>query len=745
MTTLARKGAPHPQPPRCCGACSRRVVLSPPTSSDPWRRAAAAAAAPRPHARHHPPQPPAAAAAAQPQPLHPPRRNLLHRASPPPVLPPRRGAPAAAAAAGREGAAPVVEPSRLVSALEKLARVGQPPQPAWLDMYLAVSEPALPALSAAEMASLARSLGRLGVEVPERWSQALLRAAEGALPSADRAADVADLVVWAAADGRLAPGPAWVGAALQQIQLLSLASPSQPPLSPVQAANVALAVARMGYRPADPLLDCLADATLGLPYRGAVPRQGIDQGRRSREMGGGGRDDPWDAARGGASEDEDSDQDPAGYGSTTTARPAGGAVPGAAGGLSELPAEQIAGLAWAFASYNYFPPDDWVQAYWLGGIWCRGLSPEGATAVLWSLGCLQLPLERMWLRNYLLATTGRLSEIPPEGLVNALWAIAACTEVARAADAAAEATAGEATGEAGSAAGPTAATGDRRQDDDGDGEEEGERRRRQELRAELEYAAGAELVERQLRELQRRLRDGTAAQREVMERLQEALDRRLAERAAAAGGGAAAAAAADAAAPPVPAAWAAEWYDATLPYWDQPLPYLDRTLVVKTLWAVATLELAPPAVWLRRLAAAAAAALAAGAMEPLELLYASRAADALLLCRRRTLATAEGEEEEAVAREELGRFAAESFTALSRQQLLPPAWRRLNPRFPPYAQPKPGAAGDGDGEGKGAAAPGRGEGEGGGAARSGEGSVGLARRPPAGPVVPGAGLLRPFR
>lgn len=30
-------------------------------------------------------------------------------------------------------------------------------------------------------------------------------------------------------------------------------------------------------------------------------------------------------------------------------------------GLSELPPEQLARLAWAFASYNYFPPDEWVQ------------------------------------------------------------------------------------------------------------------------------------------------------------------------------------------------------------------------------------------------------------------------------------------------------------------------------------------------------------------------------------------------
>ncbi|EFJ44113.1 hypothetical protein VOLCADRAFT_95773 [Volvox carteri f. nagariensis] len=741
-------------------------------------------------------------------------------AAAPQCLPPphlyRRSCQCAALSGGAGGsgavAAPIVEPARLVSALEKLARVGQAPQQAWLDMYLAVIEPVLPQLSVGEMATLARSLGRLGVEVPEPWARALLQAVGAELLASERADDVADLLVWVAADVRLVPEAAWVGGALQQIQRLFLERPDS--LSPTHAADVAWAVARMGYRPADPLLDLLALATLSMSYSYGHDRDGssssssTDRGWGPMDGRGGDGERPRRGRTGkGSTTREALDPDPPGddqdldlgldFGGDEAAR-----------ALSNLPPEQLARLAWAFASYNYFPPDQWVQAYWLGGIWVGGLSPEGATAVLWSLGCMQLPLEGHWLQNYCLMrlndltcnylptvngptsqTTGRLHEVPPEGLINALWAIAACREVARAAADSATAAAdvrrdepaagpggSDPTPESGGAAMATATTAGQVQD-----EEEDEEQRRQRLLQEagLEYAAGAELLRQQL-EAFLRLRDGgaaTPAQREALACLQEALDRRLAggdggSAAAAAATTTTAAAAAAAVDATLPAAWMTEWYEATLPYLEP--PYMDRTLVVKALWAAASLELVPPPSWLRRLAAAAAALLTAGgAFEPLELLYASRSADALLARRvvmagqrRRLQGQDPGkelkeveeeevkdqqqqhqqqEEEEEEARLALGRFASESFAALGRQMQLPASWRRLNPRFPPYAQPKPGAeAGPGASPG---AVPGRvfptGPVTGVAAARGvrnggGGGGGGIT-------VVTGAGVLRPFQ
>ncbi|GIM07959.1 hypothetical protein Vretimale_12044 [Volvox reticuliferus] len=682
------------------------------------------------------------------------------------------------------GAAPIVDPARLVSTLEKLARVGQAPQPGWLDMYLAVIEPALPQLSIGELATLARALGRLGLEVPEPLAKALLQASEAVLRGAERAADIAALLTWAAADGRLIPEPAWVGSALQQY--LSLRRPGG--LSPSQAADVAWAVARMGYRPANPLLDCLAAATLessvggsataadvhmfgweGDEANNADPRNVVDKRVRQQRLERDGESSgPWS---GRAEERLDLDPDPS---SNPNSNVRAAAHHPADTGLSELPPEQLARLAWAFASFNYFPPDEWLQAYWLRGIWIRGLSPEGATAVLWSLGCMQLPLEPLWLRNYCLTTTGRLHEIPPEGLVNALWAIAACREVARVADGAvvgaaagaeqgrpattnaAAAAAGNGTAAGAVGPGRVAATaamaGEGADVEKEEMDEEAARRRLRD--AGLEYAAGAELLQQQLQALLQ-LRDGggaTAAQRKALNRLQEALDRRLSSGTAAVGidGASASQDAAAVGGVSLPAAWMEEWYNATMPYLE--LPYMDRTLVVKALWAAASLELAPPPGWLQRLAAVAATLLADGAFEPLEILYASRSADGLLSLRVvRALPAAEepswkvqcdqhaGEGEE-VAREMLGRFAADSFASLGRQQQLPPSWRRLNPRFPPYAQPKPGteapgvmaAAGPDGGAGRGGA-----DGVEGFAA--GESSRALV------PAVPGAGLLRPFR
>lgn len=86
-----------------------------------------------------------------------------------------RGCSSPPAAAGRDAAISIVEPTRLISALDKLARVGQVPEPMWLDMYLAIMQPVLSQLSLREMAILARALTRLGVQVPEPWARALLQ------------------------------------------------------------------------------------------------------------------------------------------------------------------------------------------------------------------------------------------------------------------------------------------------------------------------------------------------------------------------------------------------------------------------------------------------------------------------------------------------------------------------------------------------------------------------------------------
>ena len=46
------------------------------------------------------------------------------------------------------------------------------------------------------------------------------------------------------------------------------------------------------------------------------------------------------------------------------------------------------------------------QAYLQDGIWQPGMGCEGATAVLWSLGCMQLPAEPLWLRGYYVQVRG---------------------------------------------------------------------------------------------------------------------------------------------------------------------------------------------------------------------------------------------------------------------------------------------------------------------------------------------------
>ncbi|GFR45347.1 hypothetical protein Agub_g6716, partial [Astrephomene gubernaculifera] len=407
-------------------------------------------------------------------------------------------------------------------------------------------------------------------------------------------------------------------------------------------------------------------------------------------------------------------------GDPAEAQQAAAAAAAAAAALSSLPAAKLARLAWAFASYNYFPPDEWVQAYWLAGIWVRGLPPEGATAVLWSLGVLQLPLEPLWGQHYFIATAGRLSEIPPEGLVNALWALAACREVDRTAATSSSSSSASsaslplssssaAAAKEGGTEATTAATADGGADAGDEDADDGE------------YDKVSELIERQLRALLQLQQHGSEAQRHALTQLQAAVERRRRRQQQQEQQGSEhasrprnSAGAGDATLDSlIPSAWLGEWYDATLPY----LYDLDKVLVVKALWATAALGLAPPPPWLRLLAKAAAALAEAGAMEPLEMMYVSRSVDALLTVRKKMLkkkqdrkgkkATREGEtliaaaaavaaededgeeDQEQALMGELAEVAGECFRLLSQQQQLPPAWRRLNPRFPPYAQPKP--------------------------------------------------------
>jgi hypothetical protein len=80
-----------------------------------------------------------------------------------------RPSPPPATAAG-----PVLDPARLVDALERLAAVGHTPEPSWLDLYLAAVQPALTQLSYEQLARLAGALVALRLEPPEPWQAALL-------------------------------------------------------------------------------------------------------------------------------------------------------------------------------------------------------------------------------------------------------------------------------------------------------------------------------------------------------------------------------------------------------------------------------------------------------------------------------------------------------------------------------------------------------------------------------------------
>ncbi len=125
-------------------------------------------------------------------------------------------------------------------------------------------------------------------------------------------------------------------------------------LTPGQAADVAWAVARMGYQPGQPVLGALAAATLGPRWREACAEAvaAAESGARAGK-GSGEREglDGWSGAlgQGEGEEEEEGGEEAAGGG--VREQPV----------LGEMPPEQLARLAWAFASYNYFPPDTWLQ------------------------------------------------------------------------------------------------------------------------------------------------------------------------------------------------------------------------------------------------------------------------------------------------------------------------------------------------------------------------------------------------
>lgn len=122
-------------------------------------------------------------------------------------------------------------------------------------------------------------------------------------------------------------------------------------LTPGQAADVAWAVARMGYQPGRPVLGALAAATLEHPWREAAA-EALAAERETAARAGSGLGqvdglDGWSGALEGKEEEEGED----GEEGDVREQPV----------LGDMPPEQLARLAWAFASYNYFPPDTWLQ------------------------------------------------------------------------------------------------------------------------------------------------------------------------------------------------------------------------------------------------------------------------------------------------------------------------------------------------------------------------------------------------
>lgn len=283
-----------------------------------------------------------------------------------------------------------------------------------------------------------------------------------------------------------------------------------------------------------------------------------------------------------------------------------------------------------------------------------------------------------------LQTCGQLRDMAPEGLVNALWALAVCRELERVV-AAAEPTR---TPEEATDGKDSPAQGDPRVNSD---------RLYDQIAVQLERELVAQLRARQNGQ------ELTEQQRASVTQLMASLAawRRTQRQGGGEGDGRPLAPVVQ-----LPAEWLEEWYGST----EQYLGELDRPGVVKVVWAVAALELVPRPGWLAELVEAARAVMRSGDADPLELLYLARSADAMLTNIAKLRAAGGGagvgegraggggadlrkwlEEGGAEAREAVAKFAADSFGVLSKQQQLPPNWRRLNPRFPPYAQPKPGA------------------------------------------------------
>ncbi len=114
----------------------------------------------------------------------------------------------------------------------------------------------------------------------------------------------------------------------------------------------------------------------------------------------------------------------------------------------------------------------------------------------------------------------------------------------------------------------------------------------------------------------------------------------------------------------------------------------DKVSVVKLLWALAQLQLVPPQPMARALLAIAGAQLRAGAFQPLELVYLTRSCSQLLDCQQAGGGALPGE---------FAAFLAAAADALAGVRRLPPEWARINVRYPPYAIARGEQAGGGGG------------------------------------------------
>lgn len=93
--------------------------------------------------------------------------------------------------------------------------------------------------------------------------------------------------------------------------------------------------------------------------------------------------------------------------------------------LALFSAASLSKMVWALASFQYMPPTEWLKEYVMEAVYHADYSPQGAAAVLWSLAVFQVMPEPLWMKTFYSLTGTQLSAVPPDGLVNVIWAIAA--------------------------------------------------------------------------------------------------------------------------------------------------------------------------------------------------------------------------------------------------------------------------------------------------------------------------------